>query len=574
MLLELKNICKSYGDHIVFDHLNVDFSSPGFYLLSGKSGSGKTTLLNIIAGYEDFNSGKRIAEGASISCIFQSYELIPELTVLENVRMGADLHGKNFDESLFLKLGLKEVANHYPNELSGGQKQRVGIARAFYQNPNVIICDEPTESLDIDNKELILKLLKELSKDKVVIVASHEISFAEKYLDYHYEIQDCQLVCQAKGNEQRLNDTSKADIKYQRSNLNHYIHQIIQRRTMMAAICFSILLIFQIALYIFDMSMFTPKTSLKALNSHVIYVDLYNEDRNILNGIDIVIKPIVSFEPLEINSKRYRINVYPLENEDYVLSDNEVIINDQLLSLYENEDEKSILGKQIVLHCEIMNESVEIPVVIKEVVKEEDSYYPQMYYNYDGVMEVIKNYFNIFLYENEYESFLENINKYEVIADNSTIEKLYDAWSYNTNITVSHSILDMRKQNQNQMSLYHILFLTIELIAMEANIVAIVYFNKKDSDKNKTALALIYNLQIPMNVIKWEYFKQKTLYMLIPGMIISCALMIIESVYAYSLRIPIGYTILIILIYILSLSYQVICFRRRDISLILKDNKD
>ena len=116
MQLELKNIHKSYGQHIIFDHLNCDFSSPGFYLLTGPSGCGKTTLLNIIAGYENFQSGQRLVENVRMACIFQSYELISELTVLENIRMGVDLQGEPFDESLLVALGLKEIENHYPEK--------------------------------------------------------------------------------------------------------------------------------------------------------------------------------------------------------------------------------------------------------------------------------------------------------------------------------------------------------------------------------------------------------------------------------------------------------------------------
>lgn len=146
MCLELNNIKKTFGRTTLFDHLNLHLDKPGFYLLSGKSGSGKTTLLNIIAGFEPFEKGER-KNDLRIACVFQSYELIESLTVLENVRLASDLKNQPFDEVLFERLGLKEIANHYPKELSGGQKQRVGLARALNQNPDFIILDEPTELL-------------------------------------------------------------------------------------------------------------------------------------------------------------------------------------------------------------------------------------------------------------------------------------------------------------------------------------------------------------------------------------------------------------------------------------------
>jgi len=568
MRLELKNINKTYGQRVIFNNMNFNFSRPGFYLLSGESGSGKTTLLNIIAGYEAFDSGERHMEDISMACIFQSYELIPELTVLENIRMGVDLHGELFDESLMIKLGLKELENHYPNELSGGQKQRVGIARALYQNPDVVICDEPTESLDIDNKELILRLLKALSKDKVVIVACHELSYIDAYYDYHYEIQERKLICINQKNKKEPQKKEKTEVHYEHSSLKYYIHRIIHRRTWMTVTSFCLLLFFQILLYTLDIHLFTPKITLDALNSHVVYVNLYNENPNILKGINIEVKPIISFKPMEINSKRYKINVYPLENSSYVLNDNEVIINQQLLRLFEDENEQSIIGKELDLSYEMRNEKIEVSMIVKEVVDESDAYYAQLYYNGEFLINKLKS-------EGMYEDFFESAKYYEVITDNDNVERLYKSLSYNTKICVSHSIFDMRNQNENKMSLYHILFITIEVIAMITNIISIIYFNKKDSDRNKTALSLIYSLRVPMKVIKWEYFKQKACYMLLSGLGMSILLFGLSIIISeLSFNITMLYVGIVLTVYLLTLGYQMLRFRNRDISMILKENKD
>lgn len=121
-----------------------------------KSGSGKSTLLNILAGYEEIDSGQRIIDkDIHITSIFQTYELINELTVYENLKMLEDIYNEDVSmDSIMQQLGLQEIKDHYPYELSAGQQQRVGIARALMQKPQVIICDEPTESLDIENKKL------------------------------------------------------------------------------------------------------------------------------------------------------------------------------------------------------------------------------------------------------------------------------------------------------------------------------------------------------------------------------------------------------------------------------------
>ena len=126
MQLALQNIDKSFGNHIVFQNLSFDFSNCGFYLLCGKSGSGKSTLLNILAGYEDIESGQRIVDASiHITSIFQTYELIDELTVYENLKMIEDIYHEDVSmDTIMSQLGLQEIQDHYPHELSAGQQQK------------------------------------------------------------------------------------------------------------------------------------------------------------------------------------------------------------------------------------------------------------------------------------------------------------------------------------------------------------------------------------------------------------------------------------------------------------------
>ena len=180
-MLELENITKKYKNNILFDQLNLKLNNPGFYLITGKSGQGKTTLLNILAGFISFEKGERKENDCNIAYIFQEYELINELTVIENLRLNSRVFNSNFETEFISKLGLDDLLHHYPSELSGGQKQRVGIARALMQEPNFILCDEPTESLDIDNANIVIDLLKELSSEVVVVVVSHQKEILEKY---------------------------------------------------------------------------------------------------------------------------------------------------------------------------------------------------------------------------------------------------------------------------------------------------------------------------------------------------------------------------------------------------------
>ena len=552
MLLELRNIHKRYKNHIIYENLTIAFSAAGFYLLSGPSGSGKTTLLNIIAGYEPFEKGERICH-SKMACIFQSYELIEELTVLENIRMSVDLHGNVFEDDLIRKLGIENILNHYPSELSGGQKQRVGILRALYQNPEIILCDEPTESLDTENKTVVLELLKDLSKEKVVIVACHELDIIEPYYDVHYRIhqQQLQLIKQRRALVEK--EVSHDKTTYQSSILKHYIHQNVSKRTRLATLILCLLMILQIGLYAFDIKMFTPKTSLDALNGHVIYVNLFDEEASYLSNIGLESKPIIAFDSVTIGGKKYKINIYPLESEFHSLENNEIIINTLASELLGDLNE-------IKLTYQIDDLALEKTYQIKEIIEEKDAYYPQIYYNLEDLLGELSPYLQ--------EKIKKESSYYEVITHKATTLKLYQSLSDNPNIMISHSIFDVRLENEKMMSLYHLLFQAIEVIALLTTIIAILYFNKKETDKNKTALSLIYSLQVPMKEIKKIYFFERAKVLTLASLWLILIFIILKNWIATL------YIFVIFDIYVTSLFIQVVSFKSKDISMILKENKD
>ncbi len=218
-MLELKKINKSYktGDFVQHALKDVDlkFRENEFVAILGPSGSGKTTLLNIIGGLDKYDSGDLIINNKStkkfkkkdwdayrnncIGFIFQSYNLITHISVLDNVEMGMTLSGiskrKRKAKALELlnKVGLKDHAHKRPNQLSGGQMQRVAIARALANNPSVILADEPTGALDSKTSIQIMELIKEISKDKLVIMVTHNPDLAEEYANRVVEFKDGEL---------------------------------------------------------------------------------------------------------------------------------------------------------------------------------------------------------------------------------------------------------------------------------------------------------------------------------------------------------------------------------------------
>ena len=215
-MLELKHITKVYeiGDfkQKALDNINIDFRKCEFVSILGPSGSGKTTLLNIIGGLDRYTSGDLIINGVStkkykdsnwdsfrnhnIGFVFQSYNLISHQSILKNVELALTLSGVSKDIRLkkakdaLISVGLEKHMNKKPNQLSGGQMQRVAIARALVNDPDILLADEPTGALDSKTSVEVMNILKNISKDKLVIMVTHNEDLAKKYSTRIISIQD------------------------------------------------------------------------------------------------------------------------------------------------------------------------------------------------------------------------------------------------------------------------------------------------------------------------------------------------------------------------------------------------
>ena len=219
-MLQLKDIVKKYntgGTEVeVLKKVNISFRESEFVSILGASGSGKTTLLNIIGGIDKYTSGDMLLMGGStkkftdrdwdsyrngtIGFVFQSYNLIGHLSVIENVKLALSISGEsNKENDIKAKKALEDVGlgDHLykkPNQLSGGQMQRVAIARALVTNPKVILADEPTGALDSKTSVQIMELIKEISKEKLVIMVTHNPELARKYSDRIVSGKDGEII--------------------------------------------------------------------------------------------------------------------------------------------------------------------------------------------------------------------------------------------------------------------------------------------------------------------------------------------------------------------------------------------
>ena len=215
-MLQIKDIYKEYrtGDLVqkALDHVSLNLRDNEFVAILGPSGSGKTTLLNIIGGLDQYDSGDLVINEIStknykdkdwdsyrnhtIGFVFQSYNLIPHQDILSNVELALTISGISKSErrqravEALEEVGLGEQIHKKPNQLSGGQMQRVAIARALVNNPDILLADEPTGALDSDTSVQVMDLLKEVAKDRLVVMVTHNPELAQAYATRIVELRD------------------------------------------------------------------------------------------------------------------------------------------------------------------------------------------------------------------------------------------------------------------------------------------------------------------------------------------------------------------------------------------------
>ena len=219
-MLQIKNVCKKYktGNLVqkALDNVSFNLRDNEFVAILGPSGSGKTTLLNIIGGLDRYDSGNLIINNIStknykdrdwdsyrnhtIGFVFQSYNLIPHQTILSNVELALTISGvskaKRREKALnaLKQVGLEQQAHKKPNQLSGGQMQRVAIARALVNNPDILLADEPTGALDSDTSIQVMELLKEVAKDRLVVMVTHNPELAQNYATRIIHLKDGKIL--------------------------------------------------------------------------------------------------------------------------------------------------------------------------------------------------------------------------------------------------------------------------------------------------------------------------------------------------------------------------------------------
>lgn len=244
-MIKLKDVSKKYDDIELFSNVNLEIMIPGIYSFVGNNGCGKTTLLNLMMRFIEPSSGKVENNFKNSSFISQNVSLIDCLTIREHFKL------LDLDVSLLKQVRLLSKADSYPKELSLGMRQRISVLMALYSNNDVIAMDEPTSHLDKYNSMLIMNLIKKVSKDKVVLLVSHDLEFIDKYSDAIYELNNCNLkIIRKIAYKKELN---KVEEKKKRKNFSVYFKKSVKFDRVNFMYALMLFLIFFISLICFNL---------------------------------------------------------------------------------------------------------------------------------------------------------------------------------------------------------------------------------------------------------------------------------------------------------------------------------
>lgn len=339
-MLELKNISKIYktgeSQQKALDDINISFRNNEFVSILGPSGGGKTSLLNIIGGLMNYTSGDLIIDGRStkkfkdrdwdyyrnrsVGFVFQSYNLIGHQNILKNVELALTLSGekKNLREDLAKKalgkVGLSDHIYKKPAQLSGGQMQRVAIARALVNNPEIILADEPTGALDTETSKEIMDLLKEVAKDRLVIMVTHNPELAEKYSTRIVRLKDGKILSDSNPYEE---EKTKDEFKTKKLSLSLPTALKLSFNNLLTKKARTILTAFAGSIGIIGIALIL----------------------SLSNGVDDFIK----------ESQRKTLKSYPIEIKEESLNLGENFMRDPAGDENHNKDDKNILANNDIL---------------------------------------------------------------------------------------------------------------------------------------------------------------------------------------------------------------------------------
>ncbi len=523
-MLELRNICKKY-DRDVLKKINLKFGNRGLICLVGESGSGKSTLLNIIGGLEQADNGKVIFNGNNIkkidssfycnqlvNFINQNYNLIDKYTVLENILLPIELRRIrspcNVDNILKM-LSICSLKNKKVISLSGGEKQRVAIARCIMQNTRIILADEPTGALDSENAYSVMRILKNLSKQKLVIVVTHNTELAKCFADDIIKISDGRIdnklnvICKNKYTKIKCNPKIKLSfiklVKYAIKNLNNKLLRNILTTVAFTIGLFSLGIVLSIKtgfnkeLDMLNKSSFFNYPLVISKNN---YVDNFNSKVENKNGVNVkkgsfvtneiddkLIDLVDHIDKKYVNGITYYRDidyefksisyVNPSNNYFYLVSGRMSENNNEVMILYDEEDS---ISDKLYNYLDVSNNGLinnvfkvnDKELIITGIVKSNNDYFKSL----SGIL------YSNDLFDNEITDiyiYANNLNSKNKIKELLKDYEIFDN---------AEEVVNLTKKMVDGISLVLILFSVISLIVSMIMIFVISYISVMERNKD------------------------------------------------------------------------------------------
>lgn len=448
-MLKLINVIKVYDSKRALDEINLSFGNTGFYTVVGKSGSGKSTLLNILGGLVKPDGGQVLINGQDYSklsenqkdllrsrlfgIVFQEGNLIDNLSVKDNLKLCLNKKDYYKIDEVLKKLNLIDFGDNLANTLSGGEKQRVSIARAILKDAPIILADEPTGSLDEINGGIVMEMLKSLSEEKLVILVTHNLDYANKYADVVIELKDGKVVSQSNGDFDAIIKDFKETKSKRRSLIpvlkKHLCSSWLGNLRQISVMTVSLIAIVLILSFLFTFpidfySKYLILSEYKCLPLTKGYGGI-NVDKNELDRLhgEIAVKAnqyvIIEQTKGEKNQNDKSVFAGVIQNaiiiDDNNLLDKEIIITDYVA------DSMAYFGfLEVINSSELIGKTIDIfddNFIIKSILKTDYQKREKNYLNDDFY------YSSIFIKRSDYDKFLNSIDVVLKISVNDQKEK-------------------------------------------------------------------------------------------------------------------------------------------------------
>lgn len=567
-MLKIVQGTKSFGKQNIFTDISLTIDHPGLYALWGESGSGKSTLLNIIAGFDSLDHGT-CQTTCSIMTIFQNYELITQLNVMDNIFLGKSCSKEN--SKLLETLQIDHLLEHYPDELSGGQKQRVGIARALTGEPGMICCDEPTESLDIENRQIVMHLLKEYSKDHIVIMATHQKDAVEQYADYVITISDHSLITTTL-HETDGEISEERNLRIDQKSVSHLMRKITGKNNVLFIVIFALMLVLSQGSSILKQIVFQISDTTDTLNADMIYVRADSQDS--LNQAGFIGVQIPSFLPVVMDGTEYTAGIYPypensteLQIEGSVPEGLHVLINQNTAETVFDGDWKD---RNMDLDIQLEQTIWTIPVTVTGMVNETDTDAMQIYYNLDDIVEYLKQVQRP-LGGSLYGAFVNDPQLFEVKGSYAEMDQQLTSLS-DASFQASSPLFEQRQKQMEESEIYRYLFTGFTMIIAVLLCVSVIVITRKETDGYRQAFAILMSQNIPVQQIRRQYLKIRLLLLIGVIVLDLLVLFLLQNRYPHLYIFPLAsITLISSVLYVFSIVQSLSKLKGNMISTIMKE---